>query len=227
MSELLDCVEIDPAGDVRCSVIWLHGLGADGHDFEPIVPHLGLPDSLGVRFVFPHAPLRPVTVNMGMTMRAWYDIRGLDLRRDQDLEGIQESARQTRALIDRENERGVPNGRIVLAGFSQGGAVALHVGLRLDPRPAGLLALSTYLLLPESLEAEHAGRGSELPLFQGHGTLDPLVPIDRGEAARDALREVGYEIDWHSYPMQHEVCPQEIADVGAWLGRTLTAVTTP
>jgi phospholipase/carboxylesterase len=215
--DLLPCVEVEPEGPVRGSVIWLHGLGAGGHDFEPIVPYLGLDPSLGVRFVFPHAPRRAVTINMGMIMPAWYDIRGVEFRRDEDEKGIRDSAAQVRALVARENERGVPCERIVMAGFSQGGAIALHVALR-HPEPfAGVLALSTYLVLDPTLDDEADPANRKVPVFQAHGTFDPLVGIERGEAARERLEVLGYGVEWHTYPMDHEVCPDEIRDVGAWL----------
>ncbi len=216
MKERLSCVEVDPRGPVRASVIWLHGLGADGHDFEPIVPYLGV-DDLGVRFVFPHAPRRPVTINMGLIMRAWYDIRGLDLNREQDERGIQDSAQKIADLLEREHARGVPYERIVLAGFSQGGAMALHVGLRYAERLAGIVALSCYLLFPERLEQERSEANLGLPVFQGHGSLDPMVPVEYGMQARDTLVQLGYPVEWHEYPMGHEVHPQEIADIGTFL----------
>ena len=218
--EYLDCVEIEPAGgEAGAAVVWLHGLGADGHDFEPIVPYLGLRPDLRVRFVFPHAPRRPVTINMGMVMPAWYDIRELSLKREVDETGVHESAAQVGALIRRERDRGVPERRIVLAGFSQGGAIALHVGLRYPERLAGLLALSSYLVCDENLESERSEVARELPIFQAHGTADPMVPLAAGELARDRLRELGHAIEWKSYPMGHEVCPQEISDIGAVLNR--------
>jgi phospholipase/carboxylesterase len=209
-TDLLSCVEIVTAQPVEASVIWLHGLGADGHDFEPVVPLLGLPSSPGVRFVFPHAPRRPVTINGGMIMPAWYDIRALSLRREVDEDGVEESAVAVRALLSREKERGVPSGRIVLAGFSQGGAMALHVALGYPERLAGVVALSCYLVTDP---APPAGDPA-LPIFQAHGTFDPMVPIAAGEQARDALRAAGYRVDWHTYPMGHEVVPDEIKEVG-------------
>ena len=218
----LRCVELEPDGPAKSTVIWLHGLGADGHDFEPIVPHLGLDKSLGVRFVFPHAPRRPVAINMGMIMPAWYDIRMEDLRREPDKQGILESAAQIRNLIVRENERGVPTRRVILAGFSQGGAIALHVALRYPQPLAGLLALSTYLAGEDSLEAEASAANRAIPIFQAHGNLDPMVPIERGEEARDRLRALGYSVQWKTYPMQHEVHPEEIEDIGKWLGKNLS-----
>lgn len=223
MSEpLLSCVEIDPAsGPARCAVIWLHGLGADGHDFEPLVPYLGLDPGLGVRFVFPHAPAIPVTLNMGMVMPAWYDIAETDLRRRHDEAGIRASARRLADLVGRENERGVPSSRIVLAGFSQGGAIALHQGLRHPEALAGILALSTYLVCQDTVAKERSEATARIPIFQAHGTFDPMVPLARGEESRDRLRSLGYEVDWHTYPMAHEVHPGEIDDIAKWLTKAL------
>jgi phospholipase/carboxylesterase len=219
--EPLSCVEIEPRVPARSAVVWLHGLGADGHDFEPIVPLLGLDDDLGVRFVFPHAPRRPVTINMGLVMPAWYDILSLDLRRDHDEKGIRESAGLVRDLIARENERGVPNERIVLAGFSQGGAIALHVGLRHEETFAGIMALSCYLVREEELETERSEANRETPIFQAHGVADPMVPVQRGEASHRRLVEWGYDAEWHTYEMGHEVHPDEIRAIGKWLGTRL------
>jgi len=219
--ELLPAVEVEPGIPARAAVIWLHGLGADGHDFEPVVPYLGLEPGLGVRFVFPHAPRRSVTINMGMVMPAWYDIRSADLRRDADESGIRASAARIRDLVAREKERGIPADRIVLAGFSQGGAIALHVALRFGEPLAGLLALSTYLVLEDSLADEAAAASRAVPIFQAHGVHDPLVAYERGEAARAKLESLGYTVEWRSYAMGHEVCPDEIRDVGAWLGARL------
>ena len=219
----LDCVEIGPPGPAEASVIWLHGLGADGHDFEPLVPELGLGEA--VRFVFPHAPYRPVTINAGYVMRAWYDIASpaIDAAQDaaQDAAGIEASAEQVNALIAREVERGVPPARIVLAGFSQGGAIALHAGLRQPDPLAGLLALSTYLPLSERLPAE-AGADHRVPLFMAHGTDDPIVPIDLGRASRDRLEAEGYSVHWHEYPMGHGVCAEEVSDIREWLKTRLS-----
>ena len=223
MSEpLLPCVEIEPSGAEasRC-VIWLHGLGADGHDFEPVVPHLGLDPALGVRFVFPHAPAMPVTLNGGMMMPSWYDIEEVDLRRSHDESGVRRSAAQVRALIERERARGVPAERVVLAGFSQGGAVALFEGLRHPRRLAGIMALSTYLVCEEALLSERSEANADVPVFQAHGSHDPMVGFDRGRDARDRLRELGHPVEWHDYPMQHQVCAEELEDIGAWLGRVL------
>jgi len=220
---LLPCVEIEPRDQAERAVIWLHGLGADGHDFEPIVPHLGVDTALRVRFVFPNAPRRAVTVNMGMVMPAWYDVRDLELRRDIDEAGVRESAAQIEALIDREVERGVAPNRILLAGFSQGGAIALHVALRHAQPLAGLIALSTYLVCRDSLPDEASAANRKLPLFQAHGTHDPMVLPQFGEQSRDRLIEMGYEVEWHTYPMGHEVHPDEIRDLGQWINGVLPA----
>lgn len=216
-----ETVEVEPRGAASGSVVWLHGLGADGHDFEALVPELRLPPDLPLRFVFPHAPVRPVTINGGMAMRAWYDIRSLDRDGPQDEEGIRESADTLRALIEREQARGLPSERIAVAGFSQGGAIAMHTAIR-HPQPlAGLLALSTWLPLASSLRAEvtnnpQAQRRS-LPVFLAHGTFDPMLPLSLGQAACAALRELGFEVDWREYPMQHAVCAEEIDHIRSWL----------
>ena len=210
MKEYLPCVEVASGGPIACAVIWLHGLGADGHDFEPIVPALGLRD-LGVRFVLPHAPPRPVSVNMGLIMRAWFDIRGLDFRGDVDEKGIGESIAQVEALVARERERGIDSRKIALAGFSQGGSIALCVALRHSEPLAGVVALSTYL--PAGPWAE----GRATPVFQAHGTEDPLIRLERGEETRDRLQALGCEVTWKTYGMGHSVCPEEVADISAWL----------
>lgn len=218
---MLDCIEIQPPGSPSASVIWLHGLGADGNDFVPIVPELGLGDDHTVRFVFPNAPQRPVTINGGMRMPAWYDIVGVDIADKQDREGIQASAAQIEALVAREVESGIRPERIVLAGFSQGGAIALHTGLRHDARLAGIMALSTYLPLHDGLAAEASDANRELPIFMAHGSEDPMVPITLGRGSRDHLITAGYSVDWHEYPMAHQVCLPEIATIGRWLRERL------
>lgn len=219
---LLETVEVEPSSPARSTVLWLHGLGADGHDFESIVPVLPLPHDHGIRFVFPHAPAIPVSVNQGMVMPAWYDIADIGLRSRHDIEGIRRSCRRIEDLMEREERRGIPSSRIVLAGFSQGGAIALHLGLRF-PRPlAGIMALSTYLVEEEFVEEQRTGGGSSVPVFLAHGRFDPVVPFDRGEDARKRLEEWGYPVEWHSYPMQHEVAPQEILDIGRWLSKVLS-----
>lgn len=219
-AELLQCVEVEPAGPATRTVLWLHGLGADGRDFEPIIPYLDLPEALGVRFVFPHAPQRAVTINMGMIMRAWYDVRSPQLNADPDVDGLRASAAQVRALIARENERGIATDRIILAGFSQGGVVALHTALRYPEPCAGVMALSCYLMDESSLEQERSEANNAVAIFQAHGSEDPMVPMQRGLEARDRLLGLGYAVEWRTYPMGHEVHPQEIQDIGAWIGRT-------
>jgi len=220
-ARVLECVEIEPPGQpADAAVIWLHGLGASGHDFAPIVPELGLPADHRVRFVFPHAPPIPVTLNWGMVMPAWYDIVELGKRND-DVEGIRRSAQHVEALIAREKERGVPAGRMVLAGFSQGGAVALFQGLRHTERLAGLLILSAYLLLPDALAAERASANAEINILQCHGTLDPMVQERMGREARDTLVAAGYAVRYETYPMEHQVCPPEIRLIGEWLNERL------
>ena len=201
------------------AVIWMHGLGADGHDFEPVVPMLGLDDSVATRFVFPNAPVRPVTLNGGMEMRAWYDIRGMNVSRDQDEEGIRESTGLIQALIDREVSRGIPASRIVLAGFSQGGAIATHVALRYPQKLAGLLVLSAYLLFPERLEASINPANTDTPVFVGHGSQDPMVPVSMGRDLANRLRLLQIPVEWHEYPMPHSVIQEEITDVGKWLNK--------
>ena len=216
MSDILEAVEVSTGADPYYSVIWLHGLGADGHDFEPIVPELDLA-GLSMRFVFPHATVRPVTLNGGMPMRAWFDI--LDLNRDGkvDEQGIRASAAQVEALIQRENQRGIPDERIVLAGFSQGGAIALHLGLRRPSALAGIMALSTYMPLARTLDEEASDVAKDIPMFMAHGRQDPVLPIGLGELARERLLERGQSLQWHAYDMPHAVCNEEIDDIGAWL----------
>ena len=217
---LLETLEIEPDQPAAASVIWLHGLGADAHDFYSVPPQLGLPDADTVRWVFPNAPRMPVTINMGAIMRAWYDVRGFD-RRDQDEAGIRRAADHVNALIDREQTRGVPSHRIVLAGFSQGGAMSLFVGLRRPERLAGIMCLSGYLVLDGALanEASAASRGT--PIFQGHGTDDPMVPYPLGRGSFDLLAGEGFSAEWHEYPMGHSVCLEELEDTARWLARVL------
>jgi phospholipase/carboxylesterase len=214
---LLPAVEIEPETSADGAVILMHGLGADGHDFETLVFELKLPSESALRWVFPHAPVRPVTLNGGMPMRAWFDILSLDHRSREDEAGIRRSAEGIRELIGRERERGIPAERIVLAGFSQGGAMALHTALREPERLAGVLALSTYLPLGDTLEAEAHPANAAVPIFQAHGTADPIVPISLGEGSRDRLRARGYEVDWRTYAMPHSVCADEVSDIREWL----------
>jgi phospholipase/carboxylesterase len=217
----LPSVEIETSAHPTHSVIWLHGLGADGNDFAPIVPELVAPNWPALRFVFPHAPVRPVTVNGGMPMRAWYDIVGVDLVSRQDETGMRASIASVEALIARENERGVPTGRILLAGFSQGGAIALSAGLCHAERLAGIIALSTYLPMQGSFAEERTAANGATPLFWGHGSADPIVPLTRGVTSRDLLQSLGYQVSWHTYPMPHSVCAEEVADLRHWMGARL------
>ena len=220
--DLLSAIEITPDEPVRATVIWLHGLGADGSDFEPIVPALGL-EGQGVRFVFPNAPRIAVTINAGMVMPAWYDIRSVDLERRVDDDGVRSSAAKVSALIDRENARGIPSKKIVLAGFSQGGAMALQVGPRHPQALAGILALSCYLVDADTLEAERSDANQATPILQIHGSNDPMVRVDSAESARDRMQELGYSVEWKTYPIGHEVCLEEVQAIGAWLGQRLAA----
>jgi phospholipase/carboxylesterase len=213
----LPTVETETATQPTHSVIWLHGLGADGNDFAPIVPELVSPAWPALRFVFPHAPVRPVTVNGGMPMRAWYDIAGVDLVSRQDETGIRASIASVEALIARENERGVPTANILLAGFSQGGAIALAAGLRHTDKLGGIIALSTYLPLQEAFATERSAANTHTPVFWGHGTGDPIVPLTRGVASRDLLQSLGYTVSWHTYPMPHSVCAEEVDDLRSWM----------
>jgi phospholipase/carboxylesterase len=221
MNPQLDCVELEPKGNANASIIWLHGLGADGNDFVPIASELNLPEHIGARFVFPHAPVRPVTLNGGMKMRAWYDILGLDRNAREDAQGIRESQAQIEALIQRENARGVPSERIVLAGFSQGGAITLQTGLRYPEKLAGLMVLSSYLTQRDSLASEATPANRDTPIFMAHGEMDYMLPLQLGEFSRDHLQQAGYAIEWHSYPMEHQVCLEEIRHISAWLQRIL------
>jgi phospholipase/carboxylesterase len=219
--ENLECVVVEPQGPHRASVIWLHGLGADGHDFEPIVPHLELPRELGVRFVFPNAPRIPVSINMGMVMPAWYDIRDLDPNSRHDPDGIERTRRSVERLIDEEQRRGVPAERIVLAGFSQGGAIALHVALRRPEKLAGIVALSCYLVHADTLESEASAANRDIPILWVHGSEDPMVTYDRGVTSVRKLEALGWKVDFKTYPMQHEVCAEELEDVANFLRATL------
>ena len=218
---LPETIEVETGPEPGGSVIWLHGLGADGHDFEPIVPELDLEGIHALRFVFPHAPVQPITINGGVSMRAWYDIISLDRDTPQDETGIRSSGTMLEALIERERSRGIENGRIVIAGFSQGGAIALHVGTRFPERLAGLMALSTYVPLRETLDKEvfrnENAQPRDLPIFMAHGIYDPVLPVQLGENSRDLLNANGFSVEWHDYPMPHAVCPEEIAHISRWL----------
>ena len=217
----LQSIENQTGADPRSALIVLHGLGADGNDFVPIAQELDLGGIGPVRFVFPHAPIRPVTLNGGMAMRAWYDILGTDLVRREDEPGLRASAAEVQALIDREVARGIPSERIVLMGFSQGCAMTLLTGLRSPQRLAGLVGLSGYLPLAQTTATERSDANRLVPIFLAHGRQDPMVQLARGTASRDALQALGYQIEWHDYAMPHSVCAEEIADLNRWLLKVL------
>ncbi len=220
---LLQTIELQTAPDPAWTVLWLHGLGADGNDFVPIVPELVREDWPALRFVFPHAPEREVTINGGLRMRAWYDIRDANLASRADEAGVEQSIRQVEALIAREASRGVPASRLVLAGFSQGGAITLAAGLRRTEPLAGLIALSAYLPMIERAASDTTAQAVGQPLFLGHGSQDPVVPYAAGEYSAAALRRLGFSVDWHRYPMPHSVCAEEIRDLAAWLSQRFAA----
>lgn len=221
MNKLLPRIEIESAPQPTAAVIWLHGLGADGNDFAGLVPELDLSACPPIRFVFPHAPSIPVTINGGYVMPAWYDIRGTDLVSRQDDAGIRHSSNAIEALIEHEAARGIPCENIVLAGFSQGCAMALHTGLRFKHQLAGIMALSGYLPLADTFTAERHPANASTPIFMAHGSMDPVVAPARGEASRDLLSGLGYKVQWHTYPMQHSVHPREIADIATFLAHVL------
>ena len=220
MSETLPAIEIETKPKPSHAVIWLHGLGADGNDFVPVVKELKLPP-LGIRFVFPHAPMRPVTINGGFVMRAWYDIAYQELAFKEDERGLRESQKLIEELIVRENTRGIPSSRIVLAGFSQGGVMTFQTGLRQSKPLAGLMALSSYVPMSPMIEVERNAASNSVPVFMGHGITDNIVPLALGKMSRDTLIKLGYEVEWHQYTMPHSVCAEELADIGIWLKRVL------
>jgi len=221
MSDTPIVIETGP-GPAESCVIWLHGLGADGHDFKPIVPELNLPQDMSVRFILPHAPMMAVTINNGYVMRAWYDIMAMDIGSQQDETGIRKSQLSLEQLINAQIKQGIPSERIVLAGFSQGGAVILQTGLRYSKPLAGLMALSTYLPLAESLAQEKTTQNAEVPIFYGHGDSDQVVPPQLAYLSRSRLEQQGYALEWHEYMgMQHGVSPQEIRDISVWLQKIL------
>lgn len=222
--QLLDAIELATGDNPVASVIWLHGLGADGSDFVPVVSELGLPENLPVRFIFPHAPAIPITCNNGYVMRGWYDIIHFDqINREADSFGVVRSVEAIRQLIRHENERGIPSDRIILAGFSQGGAIAYTAGLTHPEKLAGIVALSTYIPAPELIEEDLAEANKSTPIFAGHGGMDPIVPVTLGKAAYEKLAVAGYPISWHTYPMQHSVCMPEIVAIGEFIQNCLTS----
>lgn len=216
-AQIIDHIVYETGEEPTWSVIWLHGLGADGHDFAPVARELGFRDSPAVRFLFPHAPVRPITINAGMRMRGWYDIRGMAFDRQEDRDGLDDSRDHVHRLIARENARGIPAGRIILAGFSQGGAVALFTGLRYPERLAGLIALSTYLPAADSTLAERSGANAVVPVFMAHGTDDPVIPLALAEHSRGLLGQMGYPVEWHTYTMPHSVHPEEILHIRTFM----------
>jgi phospholipase/carboxylesterase len=218
---LLETIEVETQPNPTAAIIWLHGLGADGHDFEPVVPEIVLPSERAWRFVFPNAPVRPVTLNNGMRMRAWYDIKSLDRGTVEDLAGFADTAAHVGALIEREAARGIPAHRVVLAGFSQGGAVSLYMLGRYAHGLAGVMALSCYLPAARTLGAERSAANNKTPVFMAHGQFDPVIAVSAGQQSRDALKSLGYAVDWHEYPMAHSVCPEEISDIRRFLFKVL------
>jgi len=221
MPDLLESITINPQTEPKAVVIWLHGLGADGYDFEPIVPELNLPKDAAIKFIFPHAPKMPVTVNEGYVMRAWYDIAVADLGEQQDAEGIRRSAEQINALIENEIKAGMPSEKIILAGFSQGGAIVLQAGLRYPKRLGGIMVLSSYVPLAETLAKEKHSANQDTPIFYAHGELDDIIPINFAEQSRNLLVEQAYQVEWSSYPMLHAVIPEEIDAIGEWIKKVL------
>ena len=226
MNDLLETLEIETAPNPTATVIWLHGLGADGNDFAPIVSELRLTNASAIRFVFPHAPRMAVTINNGMVMRAWYDVSFGDLEgntRRADETGVRASQAHVGRLIERETARGVAVENIVIAGFSQGGAIALQTGLRYPQRLAGIMALSTYLPMGDSLATEASAANRAIPIFYAHGTHDQVIPRTMATSSREKLTAAGYRVDWHEYPMQHSVCAEEVGAISAWLSEVLPA----
>ena len=220
---MLDYEFTEIGTELEYCVIWMHGLGADGNDFVPIVPELNLPNSPGIRFVFPHAPMHPVTINGGYVMRAWYDVIAPDLTARQDQEGILKSAEAVNEIIHELEQGGFPANKIILAGFSQGGAMALQIGLRTTENFAGILALSTYLPLADELPVPPASQREEIPVFMAHGLYDPVIPIDAAQISKQRLTSLGYQVAWKEYPMEHTVCTDEISDISDWLKQVTSA----
>ena len=221
MNPLLENIEIETAPNPQAAIIWMHGLGADGNDFVPLVRELDLKGLPGIRFVFPHAKTIPVTINGGYIMRAWYDITGAELTRREDETGLRDSQHDVEALIAREKARGIPASRILLAGFSQGCAMTLQTGLRHPEKLAGMLCLSGYLPLADKVGHERTEESLATPIFMAHGRQDQVVPFQRAQLSREALESMGYEVQWHEYQMQHTLCLEEVQDISAWLQKVL------
>lgn len=223
MSSRENAVTIEPESEHKASVIWLHGLGADGNDFKPIVPELGLSDDLGIRFIFPHAPVRAVTINGGLSMRAWYDVKAIDLTMMEDVDSIKDSAALLEGLIQNEMDKNIPAHKIILAGFSQGGAIALYTGLRYSSSLAGILALSTYMPLLSNLQDEIHEANQSTDILQMHGNFDPVIPVFTAKKTHQRLEELECQIEWQDYPMQHAVCPPQINYIGKWIAKRLAS----
>ena len=217
----LKYVDVNPTGDVKAVVIWLHGLGDSGHGFAPIVPELNLPADAGIRFVFPHAPVQPVTINGGMAMNSWYDIKSMDPDNRADEDGVKESVLKVRQLLDAEIAKGVPPERIVIAGFSQGGVISLHLSTRLEFKLAGVMAMSTYMCKPQKLADEMTVANCGTPIYMAHGSYDQMVPMMAGQQACQTLKDNGFDVSWHQYPMEHSVCAEQIRDIREWLLKVL------
>nr|WP_297348632.1 dienelactone hydrolase family protein [uncultured Glaciecola sp.] len=215
--ELLSAVQIQPQGEHKSTIIWLHGLGDSGNGFAPIAPELKLPDGLGVKFIFPHAPIRPVTINNGMEMRAWYDIKSMDMDSRADLDGVIDSSQRIEQLIRAEMASGIDSTKIMLIGFSQGGVIALYLGARFTQPLAGIVALSTYMCAPQNLSAEKSAENQDTPVFFAHGQQDEVVPLFLGNSAFQTMKENGYNVEWNEYMMQHNVCMPEVADISAFI----------
>ncbi|MFZ6767214.1 alpha/beta hydrolase [Undibacterium sp. Di26W] len=219
--DILETIEIESSPNPTVAVIWMHGLGADANDFVPIVRELDLSGNPGIRFVFPNAPTMPVTINGGYVMRSWYDILGTDIARREDEKGLRVSQKRIEQLIARENARGIPSERILLAGFSQGCAMTLQTGLRYQEKLGGLLCLSGYVPLRDLIATERHAANQDTPIFQAHGRSDPVIQIQRAEESRDLLKQLGYQLEWHEYMMPHSVCPEEVDDISLWLKKVL------
>ena len=220
-SDYLPAIEIESGAHPTHAVLWMHGLGADGNDFVPIVQELELPMKTAIRFIFPHAPQQEVSINGGLVMRAWYDIKNINLNQHEDEKGIRSSQHAITALIGRENQRGIPSRNIILAGFSQGGVMALHVGLHHPEKLGGIMALSSYLPLTHTLRKEAHIANASTQIVMAHGSYDPIIPIQLAKASRQLLLQNGYQVEWHEYPMAHSVCAEELIDISKWLRKVL------
>ncbi|MER2492465.1 alpha/beta hydrolase [Catenovulum sediminis] len=222
MAELIPHIDVNPKGDVKALVVWMHGLGDSGHGFAPLVPELKIPDELGIRFVFPHAPVRPITINGGVPMRGWYDIASFEFNQRADEKGVLESAKQLQLLIDSELDKySLTSDKLIIAGFSQGGVMAYHLGCRQAKPAAGILSLSAYLAMPERLQAEVSASAKQTPVMVMHGTHDEIVPVALGRVSAEHVKNAGFNLEWHEYPMQHNVCAEQIQKISGWIQQIL------